>query len=152
MWRSLLVAVDQSDRSSAVADIAAGLIKSTGADVRVFHVRECPRSLRVTPLEDPADAQLLVDETVLYLWSAGVVVRGRRADGREPRVATGIVEEAQRWRCDAIVLGSRRLRGCDRLLGRGVRESVIRTTSLPVIVSPPALRNTSAVLGGDVLG
>jgi hypothetical protein len=49
------------------------------------------------------------------------------------------------WLCDAIVLGTRRLRGLDRLSGRGVRERVLRLSPLPVIAAPTPLTNAMHV-------
>ena len=46
------------------------------------------------------------------------------------------MEEGLIWECQAIVLGSRRLHGIGRLSGRGVRERVLRLSSLPVLVGP----------------
>jgi|SRR5271155_1472541 len=142
MWKSLLVAIDQGQQGPAVVDFTTGLALGSHAEVRVFHVRECSRSLRIPPLETLADAQLLVDEAVFCLWSAGVVAEGRYSVAREDTVAARIVEEAARWRCDAIVLGSHRLRGFERITGGGVRERVIRASSLPVVVSPTVLGNS----------
>jgi hypothetical protein len=52
-----------------------------------------------------------------------------------------IVEESIFWECDAIVLGSRRLHGVERLSGRRVRERVLRLSSLPVLVAPTPVIN-----------
>jgi hypothetical protein len=59
----------------------------------------------------------------------------------EDRIAFRIVEESLIHMCDAIVLGTRRLRGLERLSGRGVREQVLRLSPLPVIASPTPLTN-----------
>jgi nucleotide-binding universal stress UspA family protein len=66
-----------------------------------------------------------------------------------------IVTESADWHCDAIVLGSRRLRGIERLSGRGVRERVVRLSPLPVITAPtPVVNGTHTPLPGrsDALG
>ncbi len=57
-------------------------------------------------------------------------------------MARRIVEVAAEEQCTGIVLGSLRLRGVRRLAGRGVRERVLRTSHLPVVVAPPALKCT----------
>src|SRR5664280_1669611 len=50
-----------------------------------------------------------------------------------------IVEAALKRKCNAIVLGSLRLRGLQSMIGHGTRERVLKMSSLPVIVTPPAL-------------
>ena len=71
---------------------------------------------------------------------AGVAATGLVFSAREDTVARRIVEVAVDERCTGIVLGSRRLRGIRRLAGTRVRERVVRTSHLPVIVAPPGLR------------
>ena len=141
MWKHLLLAIDQFDSGQAALDFTTGIAAGLGADVRVFHARELSKFARVPPLETVADAQFLVDEAVCHLRVANVVAEGRSCSIREEHVADRIVEEASRWRCDAIVLGSRRLRGMSRLSGWGVRERVLRTSPLPMLVAPTPLLN-----------
>jgi nucleotide-binding universal stress UspA family protein len=141
MWSRLLLAIDQYESGQTALAFTAGLAIATDSNVRVLHLRELALGPRVPPLETPNDAQLLVDGATLSLRLAGVGAEGQARSVRADRVAHGIVEESVEWRCDAIVLGSRRLRGVDRLSGRGVREHVLRLSSLPVITAPPAADN-----------
>ena len=101
----------------------------------------CQSGLGVPPLETAAEAEQLVAEAVLSLRLVGVGAEGRARPGREDEVAVRIVEESMFWECDAIVLGSRRLHGLERLSGRGVRERVLRLSSLPVLVAPTPVSN-----------
>lgn len=96
---------------------------------------------RVLPLESAAEAQALVRDAVLALRQLGVTVEGRSCSLQQDHVARRIVHEALVWECQVIVLGSRRLRGFGRLSGRGVREQVLRLSSLPVVVGPSAETN-----------
>jgi nucleotide-binding universal stress UspA family protein len=139
MWDRLLLAMDQFDSGQAALDFTTGLAASSGADVRVFHARELSKSTRVPPLETVTDAHYLVDEAVFRLRLANIGAEGRACSAREEQVASRIVDEASHWRCDAIVLGSRRLRGISRLSGWGVRERILRLSPLPVIVTPQPL-------------
>lgn len=141
MWDRLLLAMDQFDSGQAALDFTTGLAASSGADVRVFHARELSKSTRVPPLETVTDAHYLVDEAVFRLRLASIGAEGRACSAREEQVASRIVDEASQWRCDAIVLGSRRLRGISRLSGWGVRERILRLSPLPVIVTPTPLLN-----------
>jgi nucleotide-binding universal stress UspA family protein len=81
---------------------------------------------------------VLVEETVSRLQRAGIHAVGDTCSDREHHVVRRIVDEASRRGCDTIVLGSLRLRGLESVLGHGTRERVLKLSSLPVIVRPPA--------------
>jgi hypothetical protein len=56
----LLLAIDQFAPSRAATDFAAGLAAESEAAVWVFHVRELPNTMRVSPLETAAESEDLV--------------------------------------------------------------------------------------------
>jgi nucleotide-binding universal stress UspA family protein len=141
VWDRLLCGIDQFESGQSALDFAAGLAATNDASVRVFHIRELSRMARVMPLETPADAEELVRDAVLSLATLNVAAEGRFASALEDQVARRIVDEAVHWECQGIVLGSRRVRGIARLSGRGVRERVLRLSTLPVLVSPAAETN-----------
>ena len=138
VWDRLLCGIDQFESGRSALDLAAGVAATNDASVRVFHIRELSRMARVMPLETPTDAEELVREAVFSLGTYGVAAEGRFASMLEDQVARRIVDEAAYWECQAIVLGSRRVRGVARLSGRGVRERVLRLSTLPVLVAPAA--------------
>jgi nucleotide-binding universal stress UspA family protein len=137
----LLLAIDQFEAGQAAVDFTIGLAAKSGASVTVFHVRELNRSLRIPPLETVAAAQLLVDHVVLRMQLAGIATEGHLCSARDEDVARRIVDEASHRMCDAIVLGSLRLRGFHRVSGHGIRERVLQNSPLPVIVTPTTLRS-----------
>jgi nucleotide-binding universal stress UspA family protein len=141
VWDRLLCGIDQFESGQSALDFAAGVAATNDASVRVFHIRELSRMARVMPLETPADAEELVRDAVLSLGTFGVAAEGRFASTLEDRVERRIVDEAVYWECQAIVLGSRRVCGIARLSGRGVRERVLRLSTLPPIVAPAAESN-----------
>jgi nucleotide-binding universal stress UspA family protein len=140
MMKRLLLAIDQSENRQAAVDFTIGLGASSEVEVQVLHVRELSTSLRVPPLETSSEAELLVQETVDRLQAAGIAAEGEACSARETQVARRIVDVATRRMCDAIILGSVRLRGFQSLMGHGVRERVLKLSSLPVIVTAPSLR------------
>jgi nucleotide-binding universal stress UspA family protein len=141
MWDRLLFAIDQYESGQTALEFTAGLAAATGTDVRVIHVRELSGLARVPPLESPAEADSLVDQAVFSLRLAGVGAEGRACSLPEDQIARRIVEESLYWVCDAIVLGTRRLRGVSRLSGRGVRDHIFRLSPLPVVAAPAPLSN-----------
>ena len=138
MWDRLLFAIDQFESGQTALDFVAGVASANEASVRVLHIREVPRMAHAVPLESPADAEELVRDTVLSLSMLGIPAEGRSSSVFQDHVARRIVEEALLWECQAIILGSRRLRGFDRLSGHCVRERILRGSSLPVLVAPRA--------------
>jgi nucleotide-binding universal stress UspA family protein len=141
MWDRLLLALDQFESGQTARRTTERLALSTGAEVRVIHVRQLSKWARVPPLETPVDANSLVDEAIFSLRLVGIGAEGRACSFPEDQVARRIVEESMYWMCDAIVLGSRRLHGMYRMTGRGVRDQVLRLSVLPVIVAPTPLDN-----------
>jgi len=136
----LLLAIDETEAGQAAVDFTIGFAARSHGQVTVLHVREFSAAMRVQPLESMDHARSLVEESVARLNEAGVPADGIIYSAREPAVARCIVETADdRW-CNGIVLGSLRLRGVHRLCGRRIREQVMRRSTLPVIVAPPALR------------
>jgi nucleotide-binding universal stress UspA family protein len=141
MWDRLLFAIDQYESGQTALEFTAGLAAATGTDVRVIHVRELSGLARVPPLETPDEAHSLVEQAVSALRLAGVGADGRACSLPEDQVARRIVEESLYWVCDAIVVGTRRLRGVSRLSGHGVRDRILRLSPLPVIAAPTPLSN-----------
>src|ERR1019366_10099428 len=141
MWDRLLFAIDQYESGQTALEFTAGLAAATCTDVRVIHVRELSGLARVPPLESPAEAESVVEQAVFALRLAGVGAEGRACSLPEDQVARRIVEESLYWVCDAIVVGTRRLRGVSRLSGHGVRDRILRLSPLPVIAAPTPLSN-----------
>jgi nucleotide-binding universal stress UspA family protein len=141
MWDRLLFAIDQYESGQAALQFTECFAAATGTDVRVIHVRELSRLARVPPLESPYEADALVEQAVFSLRLAGIGAEGRACSLPEDQIARRIVEDSLYWVCDAIVLGTRRLRGVSRLSGRGVRDRILRLSPLPVIAAPTPLTN-----------
>jgi len=140
MWDRLLLAIDQTDSGQAALALTLGTAAPGRVGVVVFHVRERSHYLRIPPLETMEEARAVADEAVAALTAAGIDARAVVRSAEQHHVARLIVEEAAAWSCDAVVLGTTRLRGLHRIGGSGVRERLVRRSSLPVLLAPPALR------------
>ena len=138
MWDRLLCAIDQFECGQTALGFAAAVASANESSVRVLHIRELSKMARVLPLETPAEAEELVCDAVASLQTLGITAAGRSYSALEDHVARRIVNEASLWECQAIILGSWRLRGFDRLSGHCVRERILRGSSLPVLVAPRA--------------
>jgi nucleotide-binding universal stress UspA family protein len=141
MWDRMLLALDQYESGQSALKMTTQLATTIQSEVRVLHIRELSKWVRVPPIESPGEADFLVGQAVFALRVAGVGAEGRSCSVFEDHVAQRIVEESLSWLCDVIVLGTRRLRGLGRLSGHGVRDHVLRLSPLPVIAAPTPWTN-----------
>jgi nucleotide-binding universal stress UspA family protein len=140
----ILLATDGSEHSEAAA---RNLIKRpwpAGSLVRVVSVASLPFPL-VTPYPGlgtidyeglkqsiSQQAQALVDREVVSIQKAGLAVETALRHG-DPR--SEIVQEAEDWKADLIVVGSHGRTGVSRLLLGSVAEYVVRHASCSVEVA-----------------
>lgn len=149
----ILLAIDESEFSKAAVDTVIKEFRPADAEVHVLNVVE---SLRLAPPyvglgvgpSVPADfagiieewldkAETLVAENAKRLQSAGFRVAASVKEGEAKRE---ILEFAEEWRPDLIVVGSHGRRGLDRFLLGSVSDAVARHAHCSVqIVRPSAL-------------
>ncbi len=141
MWERLLCAIDQFETGQTALAFVVGVASANQSSVRVLHIREVSRVAHSLPLETPIEAEELVRDAVRTLQRLGIAADGRSCSVQQEHVAKRIVHEALHWECQALVLGSRRLRGIGRLSSGGVRERILRQSFLPVLVAPAAESN-----------
>ena len=136
MHGRVLAAIDQREIRHSVIESASRLARQSIAAVAVFHGIEFVGRGCAAPLETRQEGQLVVEEAVFDLRMAGVGATGSVRPCFNRDVGRMILEEAERWRADLIVVGGRRGRGPGRVLGRGTRERVLRRSPIPVVVAP----------------
>jgi nucleotide-binding universal stress UspA family protein len=139
MFARLLVAVDLRESRHRLVGTVARLAGEHRSFVRVLHVVEFVGRGATAPLEERSEAERLVERAVFDLRMAGVPSDGLCRSAVRRDVSSLIVDDADRFEADAIVMGANHRRGLSRRLGGGVREGVIRRTSIPVLVAPVAL-------------
>ncbi len=149
MLQRLLLSIDESPSGEVGLAFAASLARQDEASVRVFHANELLIGGRGVTHETHDEAVSVLERAVAELRDAGLDASGETALVNCFTLAPRIVEAAERFGADVIVLGSHRHRRFGRLLGRGVRERVIRITSLPVLTAPAPLRITGHRRGSN---
>lgn len=143
----VLLAIDESDCSSAAIQAVVDRFPRGATEVLVLHVLEWPKSLptsmefaqgpsaadAVLALHDQMRrrAQNLIDHAVRRLQAAHTRARGEVRDG-DPRDV--ILTCAEDWKPDVIVLGSHGRRGLERFLLGSVAEGVVRRAPCSVDV------------------
>jgi nucleotide-binding universal stress UspA family protein len=136
----ILVAVDDSKHSEAAVNVVANYFKPQTTEVKILHVL-VPLTLSAIPQmsrgyapeleQQGTQARALVDKYAQQLRADGYNV-DFAVEGGDVRET--IIESAERWHADLVVLGSRGHTGMERLLLGSVAESVVRHANCSVLV------------------
>ncbi|MEX2142527.1 MAG: universal stress protein [Pirellulales bacterium] len=134
----ILIGIDGSEHSFAAASLAGRLLAHGRDQIALYH------SCGPLTLADQVDSSLheracqavanvILDEAKRRLpQPLQADVEAFQGDGR---AAEAIVEQAQRWGAELIVLGARGLGRMEGLLLGSVSSSVVRTAHVPVLVA-----------------
>lgn len=145
MYERILVAVDGSPASARAVTHAIAMSKAFGARLRVLHVVDMGW-LAVGPelavdthriaAARRAEGENDLADALEQARAAGVAAETSLVETGAPgqRLASQIVQEAQGWPADLIVLGTHGRGGAERLLLGSVAEGVARRSSVPVLL------------------
>jgi nucleotide-binding universal stress UspA family protein len=143
MYKRILLAIDDDDASRRALKEAARLTKSTGAVLKVLHVVcESIEDASYAPsiyYSKVTAAQRRAGEEVLTDAGEALRLEGVECERQLSEVigiseAQEIVRQAQGWPADLIVMGTHGRRGLSRLLMGSNAETVLRTSSAPVLL------------------
>ena len=140
----ILVAIDDSKHSEAAINGVANYFKPQTTEVRILHVLT-PILLSAPPQmsrgyapeleQQAAQARVLIEKCAQQLRAAGYKVDTAVESGD---VRECIIDSAERWHADLILLGSHGHKGMGRLLLGSVAESVVRHAHCSVLVVRPS--------------
>ena len=146
MFKHILVPTDGSALSHTAAQNAVELARATGAHITAFHVAPAYKfdlnddhiphdyMLPVDYAEKMAyNAQQHLEEVKKLALGAGVECDGQYALSDYP--AAAIVRAAEKYGCDAIVMGSHGRTGINKLLLGSETQKVLVSTKVPVLVT-----------------
>ena len=150
-FETILVAVDFSEVSKQVYEVAANLAQQLRAKVVVLNVSEpqldyvgllpaASDGYRYAGIEQQVAEQL--DEARTFLEARGLMVE---TDHHWGPVVASILDGAQRRKAGLIVLGSHGHGAFYHLLVGSVADGVLREAQTPVLVVPSAVRARVAV-------
>ena len=144
-YKRILVPVDGSAVSDRGLKEALSLARAAGARVRLLHV--VAEYVAYSNVEATIDLEPILEglraagrKTLARIerraQGKGVRIEAALAESPGGRVADAIVDEAKRWRADAIVMGTHGRRGVKRMLLGSDAELVIRYSPVPVLLIP----------------
>ena len=145
MYARIFVGVDASAHAQRALSHAVALAKGTGAVLRVGHVVEmgwlplAPElgvNIEKVAASRLAEGEKLLAAAVQLARTHGVEAQPRLVETAAPaqRTAVALVEDAESWPADLIVVGARGLGAMERLLLGSVAEGVARRSTIPVLL------------------
>jgi len=148
-FKRILVPVDGSAASAKGLAMAIRLAKDNRGRLLLLHVVE-EYPILAAP-EAGAAIDRLLNEMVLAgkrtlrsiarrVDGAGVRAQTQLVEQFTGRFADAVVREAKRWKADLIVMGTHGRRGVKRALLGSDAETVVRYSTLPVLLVPAAGR------------
>lgn len=137
----ILVAVDLGETTAGTCAAAADLARAYDAEVVVLHVydtssfEEMQREAPGLYLDQMLDnLRMQVRSHLIHLGE--VPARFRVEVIPDRRVAESIVDAAERYGADLVVMGTHGRTGLQRVLLGSVAEAVLRRARVPVLVVP----------------
>ncbi len=141
----ILVATDDSKHSENAIDCVANYFKPQSTEVKILHVLtpaaasappEMARGYAPELEQEGVRAHALLEKYAKQLRATGFTVDAVVENGD---VRECILDFAESWHADLIILGSRGRKGMGRLLLGSVAESVVRHAHCSVLVVRPPL-------------
>jgi len=128
--RRVVLATDGSKTSTQAARAVAARPWPEGSEFRVISVEE-PWTIKSSRVTDEREAQEAVSSAQQVLASAGLKATGAVLSGNTKQA---ILQEAQNWAAELIVVGSHGRRGFKRFLLGSVSEAIAMNAHCSVVV------------------
>ena len=140
-FRSILCPVDLSAASRAAARTAAVMADSFKAQVTVVFVDDPLLSQAAQRFDEDELARRTQAELTRFVQKAIGDRPGCRYEVVNGDPATEILKAARRLKVDLIVMGTQGNRGPKRLFFGSTAATVVKRTTIPVLVVPPNNRS-----------
>jgi nucleotide-binding universal stress UspA family protein len=140
MYKKIFCPIDGSETSNRGMREAIELAKDQQAQLCFLHVVDFSVLIMYTPvIENSFDAIRDAGQEILNSAVAAARDRGVSAESRLAEILTGrpaptIVEEAEKYGADLIVIGTHGRRGISRLLLGSDATGVVSTGKMPVLL------------------
>lgn len=144
MYKRIMVAVDGSHTSELALQEAISLAKAAGAELRIVHAVDEVFLNWDAEYANPAEIWEAMAKTGRDILAKSVATAGAagiQADSRlieittmGHRISQALVDEADAWPADLIVVGTHGRRGLSHLFLGSVAEGVARVATKPVLL------------------
>lgn len=144
MYEKILVPVDGSETSNKALDEAVRMARLSGGRIRLLHVvgpmiQVSGYDLPVTYLNEVQEALMRAGEDVITeakdrVADASLLFDTKVVESSITRVSEVIVDHAQSWGADLIVIGTHGRRGVKRMVLGSDAEQVVRMSPVPVLL------------------
>jgi nucleotide-binding universal stress UspA family protein len=134
MFERVLVAIDSSEHSEQVIQVASELAKRFESAVLVLNVREVLLATRSNPIgkATPEQSQTLVQQAAERLVKDGVNAHGESAKAVQSGAAKEILDAAKKFKANLIIMGTHGRSEIAGLLLGSVASKVLRHAECPV--------------------
>jgi nucleotide-binding universal stress UspA family protein len=140
MFERILLAVDGSDESKKAIKTAVSLAKATNGEILVVHVHAKDMGFQVKDdIETRVEAEMLIEAACDIVKKADVPVVGDLRAARSDHVARELLDAAESFGADCIVVGSRGSGPFTQMLVGSVANQVVHLARCPVIVAREAV-------------
>lgn len=142
MYQHILLPLDGSPTSALALQEALKFAQQQNARLELMHVledvwyfedgsmlnyAELLESMKISGKKILAQAQMLAQQE-------GITVEIKLLEAGGKRIANVIVEEAERWSAELIIIGTHGRSGFSRLLLGSIAEGVVRTAHIPILL------------------
>lgn len=139
LFNKILVPYDGSSYADKALDIACRLSKDYGSRIRVLYVIDSSHAWVIIGGITLSLKEKLVAEAEKLLSKAQEYAREKYGINVEKKLRIGhpandIIEEAEEWRADLIVMGAKGISGLKRLLLGSVTETVVHHAKCSVLI------------------
>ncbi|SRR5712692_944663 len=137
MFRKILLAVDGSEDASQTVPVVTELAKAFDAQVLVIHMRErIVTSAATIEKETIPESFRFGEDVARRLVQAGVSARSDIDSHRPDRLAQFILDKAEEFKSDLIVIGSHHSHGMrDRMFG-DIGKTLAHGSQCPLLLMP----------------
>lgn len=137
MFSKIVVAVGGPEDAGETVPVVTGLAKAFGSDVLVVHMRErIVTSVATIEKETIPESFRFGEEIAQLLVEAGVKARSDIDSHRPDRLAEFILEKAQEFGAELIVIGGHHVHGLHDRIAGDLGHKVVHGAGCPVLMMP----------------
>jgi nucleotide-binding universal stress UspA family protein len=143
MYKHILCPVDGSPTSNCGMMEAIHLAKDQNAKLRFLHVidmyfpiMDATGDFNVVYMDDilRKNGKKVIHKAEAAALKAGVEADSRTVEAIGGRVSKFVMQQVKEWPADLIVMGTHGLRGIERLVMGSDAETIVRTSTVPVLL------------------